>query len=67
MKVGSDSFVSVESGIWLGRGIDNSTIHNLITPLRTLRTPLSPQFGYVMKRGNAIRVKFMEKEAEDGK
>ncbi len=61
------SFVSVESGIWLGRGIDNSTIHNLITPLRTLRTPLSPQFGYVMKRGNAIRVKFMEKEAEDGK
>ncbi len=60
------SFVSMDSGIWLGRGINNSTIHNLVTPLRTLSLPLPPNFGYVIKKGVATKVKFVEKEREDG-
>ncbi len=60
------TFVGLDSGIWLGRGINNSTVHNLITPLRTLSFPLPPNFGYVMKKGVATRIKIVERENEDG-
>lgn len=60
------TYVSTDSGIWLGRGINNSTIHNLTTPLRTLGFPLPPNFGYIMKNGNATRVKLLESEGQDG-
>ena len=33
--------VNLDTGIWIGRGLNNSTIHNLSTSIRTLSFPLT--------------------------
>ncbi len=63
-KIGYESwfrqFVSLNNAIWIGKGLNNTTIHNLTTPLRTLSFPLPPNFGYIIKNGKAIRIKVLE-------
>ncbi len=54
-------YISTDSGIYLGRGLNNSTIHNLVTPLRQLAFPLPSNFGYYICQGEAIRIKVVEK------
>ena len=53
-------FTSLDNAIWIGKGLNNTTIHNLTTPLRTLAFPLPPNFGYNIKNGKAIRIKVLE-------
>ncbi len=57
--------VATDGGIWIGRGLNNSTVHSLTTPLRTLGFPLPPNFGYIIKVGNAIRMKVLEGDSEN--
>ncbi len=59
-------FVANDHGIYIGRGINNSTIHNLVTPLRVLSMPIPENFAYNIINGNAIRIKIVEGEQEDG-
>lgn len=54
-------YVSLDNGIWLGKGISDSTIHRLQTPYRTLNQPIANGFGYHIFDGNAIKIKLIEK------
>ncbi len=57
--------VNLDTGIWIGRGLNNSTIHNLSTSIRTLSFPLPPNFGYNIKKGVAIRIKLLEGDEDE--
>ena len=54
--------VSLDCGIWLGKGLDTSTIHSLVTPIRQLKAPIADNFGYVIGKGVATRMKVLESE-----
>ena len=56
------SNVSLDCGIWLGKGLDTSTIHSLVTPIRQLKAPIADNFGYVIGKGVATRMKVLESE-----
>lgn len=58
-------FSSLDNAIWIGKGLNNTTIHNLITPLRTLAFPLPPNFGYNIRNGKAIRIKVLEGDNDE--
>ena len=53
---------ALDEGIWIGRGLGSSTIHSLVTPLRELNEPIESNFGYVIQKGNAIKMKVLEGE-----
>lgn len=58
-------FSSLDNAIWIGKGLNNTTIHNLTTPLRTLAFPLPSNFGYNIKNGKAIRIKVLEGDNDE--
>ena len=58
-------FTSLDNAIWIGKGLNNTTIHNLITPLRILASPLPPNFGYNIKNGKAIKIKVLEGDTDE--
>ena len=68
-KIGYESwfrqFVTINNAIWIGKGLNNSTIHNLTTSLRSLSFPLPPNFGYNIKNGKAIRIKVLEGDEDE--
>ena len=53
---------SLSEGIWLGNGIANQFTLKVTTNSRILRTELDQNFGYVIKKGKAILVKFVSEE-----
>lgn len=55
-------FASTDNSIFIGRGLNNSTIHNLTTPLRQLAMPIPNNYGYNIKNGNAVKIKVVEGE-----
>lgn len=57
-------FVSTDQAIFVGRGLNNSSIHNLVTPLRTLSVPIPSNYGYCIKNGVAIRIKMLEADID---
>ncbi|MCI6265962.1 MAG: type VII secretion protein EssC [Erysipelotrichaceae bacterium] len=59
-------YVSVDTSIFVGRGLNNSTIHNLVTPLRTLSVLIPDNYGYNIKNGIATRIKVVEGEDFNG-
>ncbi len=59
-------FVTTDYSIFVGRGLNNSTIHNLVTPLRTLGMIIPNNYGYNIKTGIATRIKVVEGEMADG-
>lgn len=68
-KIGYESwfrqFVTMNNAIWIGKGLNNSTIHNLTTSIRSLSFPLPPNFGYNIKDGKAIRIKVLEGDEDE--
>ena len=68
-KVGYESwfrqFVSIDNAIWIGKGLNNTTVHNLTTSLRSLSFPLPPNFGYNIKNGVAIKIKVLEGDYDE--
>ena len=50
---------SLSEGIWLGNGIANQFTLKVTTNSRILRAEIEPNFGYVIKKGKAILVKFV--------
>ena len=68
-KIGYESwfrqFVTINNAIWIGKGLNNTTVHNLTTPLRSLSFPLPPNFGYNIKSGKAIRIKVLEGDKDE--
>ena len=68
-KIGYESwfrqFVTINNAIWIGKGLNNTTVHNLTTPLRSLSFPLPPNFGYNIKNGKAIRIKVLEGDKDE--
>ena len=54
------SSVEVNEGIWLGNGISDQFVLKLASTPRELREEIPPQFGYVIKKGKASLVKFIQ-------
>ena len=54
-------YVSLDNGIWIGKGLGNSTMHNLSTSYRILNLPISSNYGYNITDGEAISIKVLEK------
>ena len=46
--------------IYIGKGINNSTIHNLTNSLRELSIPIPNNHGYNIKNGLAIQIRVVE-------
>ncbi len=57
------SFANTENSIFIGRGLNNSTIHNLTTSLREISTPIPDNYGYNINNGIAIKIKIVEGES----
>ncbi len=55
-------FVETDCGIWIGKGIQNSSVHNLTTSFKILNMPIPANFGYMIQKGNAILIKLLEKD-----
>ncbi len=55
-------FTSSEYGVYIGRGISNSVLHNLTTPFKVLNEVIPDNFGYNISKANAIRIKIVEGE-----
>lgn len=53
-------FTVLDGGIYIGRGLNNSTIHSISTPLRILSSQIPANFGYVIDNGSATRIKVLE-------
>ena len=51
---------ATDRGIYIGRGLNNSTIHNLSTSFRTLNAPIEANFGFIITNGEAIKMKVLE-------
>lgn len=51
---------ATDCGIYIGRGLNNSTIHNLSTSFRVLNTPIEPNFGFIINNGEAKKMKILE-------
>lgn len=60
-------FVSTDTSIFIGRGLNNSTIHSLVTPLRSLSVLIPDNYGYNIKNGIATKIKVIEGEIVNGK
>ena len=53
-------YIDTDDSIWIGRGLNNSTVHHLVTPLREISAVIAPNFGYNIKGGVATRIKIIE-------
>lgn len=60
------TYIALDEGLFIGRGLNTSTIHQLITPFRMLSFPLPPNYGYCMKKGIAERIKVVEGVIQNG-
>ena len=56
--------VNLSEGIWLGNGIANQFTLKVTTNSRILRAEVTPGFGYVIKKGKAVLVKFLATDQE---
>ena len=54
--------VDLSEGIWIGNGIANQFTLKVTTNSRILRAEIPPGFGYTIKKGKAILVKFSADE-----
>lgn len=52
--------VDDSEGIWLGNGVADQYVIKLATTPRELREEIPEQFGYVIKNGKAVLVKFIQ-------
>ena len=61
------NFISQDSGIWVGNGIENQTLLNVNFSMTGLENNCGDSFGYVIKEGEPTLVKFIgiEEESED--
>ncbi len=57
-------FVANDMGIYLGRGLSNSTLHSLTSPLRVLSENIPDNFAFNILNGNAIKIKIVEGESD---
>ena len=56
------NFVSTDYSIYIGKGINNSIIHNLTNPLRELSVQLPDNHGYNIISATAIQIRIVEGE-----
>ena len=54
--------VDLGEGIWIGNGIGNQFTLKIITSSRILRAEVEPGFGYIIKKGKALLMKFISDE-----
>ena len=52
-------YLTGESGIWVGNGIDDQYLINVTTNSRDLENNCGQSFGYVVKQGEAILIKLL--------
>lgn len=52
--------VDTSQGIWLGNGISEQYAIKLLSTPRELREEIPEQFGYIVKNGKAVLIKFIE-------
>ena len=52
--------VDASQGIWLGNGISDQYVLKLLSTPRELRQEIPDNFGYVVRNGKAVLVKFIE-------
>ncbi len=60
-------FVLNDHAIFIGRGLNNSTIHNLVTPFREISSIIPENFGYNINNGIATKIKIVEGEKNNEK
>ena len=53
------SYISNENGIYIGSGIDSQYLFNIKNNNRTLREEITNDFGYVILKGKAIKIKLL--------
>lgn len=58
-------FAMSDHGIFIGRGLNNSTIHSLSTPFRVLSMAIPEDYGYNIDKGIATRIKILEGDSID--
>ena len=54
-----------DHNIYIGRGLNNSTIHNIVTPFREISAFIPDNFGYNIDNGIATRIKIVEGDSID--
>ena len=55
-------YASTSYSIYIGKGLNNSIIHNLTNSLRELSAPIPNNHGYNIKNGLAIQIRVVEGE-----
>ena len=55
-------FADLSEGMWIGNGINNQFTIKTSTSSRVLRAEVEPNFGWVVEKGKANLVKFIEEE-----
>lgn len=58
-------FIANDMGIFVGRGINNSTIYNLETSFMELKAPIPSNYGYCINKGIAVKVKLLGSEEDE--
>ena len=58
-------FVAVDHGIFIGKGLNNSTIHSLVTPFREISALIPENYGYNIENGIATKIKLVEGESDE--
>ena len=54
--------IDLSEGVWIGNGISNQFTLKVTTSVRILRQEIEPKFGYVIRKGKAVLVKFISDE-----
>ena len=58
-------FTMNDHNIYIGRGLNNSTIHSVVTPFREISAFIPDNFGYNIDNGIATRIKIVEGDSID--
>lgn len=58
------NYISGDTGIFVGNGIDDQYTINISTPRRELKGNCGTSYGYVITSGNAVQIKLLEMTEE---